>query len=290
MSLVPSTSGVSQHCSTPVGLAGRIGRNQAATSRHRRCSQASAIIRHQALRPIRLGYSTGRTIGVTPYASDDFSRSTGMDVASKPAGTRQASSSYLSEAKDTGSGVFALLVVNLLIFALDHLLHMPGIQSLYLYHMRPHWWQFITCCFCHGDWGHLSGNLFSLYVFGRIVEEEGGVFGVWLTYLVCGVGGAVASYLSQPGGNAVSLGASGAIFGLFAVGVLCKLSPNPRKLVEAFVLGQFVVKQLLQEVTAQAAVMSGRGLSQVSHVAHLGGALVGVLLVLLLSRLPDNPE
>lgn len=65
-------------------------------------------------------------------------------------------------------------------------------------------------------------------------------------YTVHHTGGALASYLSAPGSYTVSLGASGAIFGLFAVGVLSKLSFNPRKLLEAFVLGQFVVSQVLQ--------------------------------------------
>lgn len=205
-------------------------------------------------------------------------------------GRSGAGSSYLTDAKRDGNGVFLLLLINLLVFAADHLLHWPGMQKLYLYHFKPHWWQFISCCFCHASWQHLSSNLFSLYVFGRIVEEEEGWFGVWLTYLVCGVGGAVASYLTSMGQPVVSLGASGAIFGLFAVGVLTKMSFNIRKLVEAFVLGQFVVQQLLQEVAQQAAVMAGRNASGVSHIAHLGGAAVGVLLVWLLSRLPEPKE
>ena len=58
-------------------------------------------------------------------------------------------------------------------------------------------------------------------------------------------GASVASYLLQPKAS-ISLGASGAVFGLFAVSVLVKLSFNPKKLIECGILGQFVIKQLLQ--------------------------------------------
>lgn len=60
-----------------------------------------------------------------------------------------------------------------------------------------------------------------------------------------GAGASVASYFLQPKAS-ISLGASGAVFGLFAVSVLVKLSFNLKKLIECGILGQFVIKQLLQ--------------------------------------------
>ena len=51
------------------------------------------------------------------------------------------------------------------------------------------------------------------------MEEEEGWFGVWFTYLVCGLGGCVASYLTSPHTRTLSMGASAAVFGLFMVGV-----------------------------------------------------------------------
>ncbi len=44
---------------------------------------------------------------------------------------------------------------------------------------------------------------------------------------------------------------------------------------------------LMQEVVSARSGGAMIGASKVGHVAHLGGALVGVLLILLLSRLPD---
>lgn len=77
--------------------------------------------------------------------------------------------------------------------------------------------QFVTATCMHANWQHLSSNAFALLVFGRMVEEEEGALGVWLTYLLAGVGGTVASYLTSPHTHTISLGASGAVFGLFMV-------------------------------------------------------------------------
>ena len=98
----------------------------------------------------------------------------------------------------TGTGVFILLLINLIVFVLDHSFHLPQIRTLYLDHIGPKWWQFITSSFCHASWQHLSSNTFLLYVFGKIVEEEEGIWGVWLTYLITAVGAySILAYTSH---------------------------------------------------------------------------------------------
>ncbi len=167
---------------------------------------------------------------------------------------------------------------------------------------------------CVAGWDHLSGNLFFLLcavcarslltleahadahhsccthrsIFGKSVEEEEGAFGVWLAYLLCGGGASLASFLLLPkvsaGAAVVSLGASGAVFGLFAVSVLVKLSFDWRKLLESFILGGFVWERIWSEIgmTTQG---GGVGATGINHLAHLAGAMCGVLLVLGLSRM-----
>ena len=143
--------------------------------------------------------------------------------------------------------------------------------------------------------GALEFEHLFLYIFGKLVEEEEGAFGVWMSYLVTGIGANVASWLLLPksvggvlgigGAATVSLGASGAVFGLFAVSVLVKLSWNWRRLLEVVILGQFVVDRFLSEAKMVAAAGSGVGAGNVNHVAHLGGAFAGVLLIFFLTRM-----
>ena len=188
-----------------------------------------------------------------------------------------------------GNGVFALLLINFALHILNYFYHPQWLSMLALNHWAPHWWQFITAAFVHANWEHLLSNAFSLLVFGRMVEEEEGAFGIWFTYLVCGLGGNIASYLTAPAMRAISLGASSAVFGLFVVGVAAKLRPSLKSLLEATILGSFVVKQVWNEVSlvagGKSVMMAG---ISVGHWAHLGGAMAGVLLLLLISKLPEK--
>lgn len=168
-------------------------------------------------------------------------------------------------------GVFALVLVNLVFYVADHILGLGFMRSLYLPLDGPSWYQYITSMFCHGSWLHLSGNMFFLYLFGKLIEEEEGLVGVLVTYLVTGLGAGIISVLFMSGGAA--LGASGAVFGLFVVSVLIKLKWNVRSIIEALILGQFVVMQLISEAKSLGAN------DGIGHLAHVGGALTGAALV-----------
>ncbi|CAN6456457.1 unnamed protein product [Victoria cruziana] len=134
------------------------------------------------------------------------------------------------------NGVFWILLLNLGIYVLDHWFQVNNVKSLYLNHAWPQWYQFITATFCHADWNHLSSNLFFLYIFGKLIEEDEGSFALWISYLVTGAGANLVSWLVLPR-NAVSIGASGAVFGLFAISVLVKMRLDWRKILEVLILG-----------------------------------------------------
>lgn len=188
----------------------------------------------------------------------------------------------LDKPQRTYNGVIALILINLVLYGLDHLLGFP-LQFLYLNHDNPAWYQFITSMFCHANWAHLSSNLFMLYIFGRLIEEEEGMLGVVSSYLITGLAANLLSWILQPG-PIVSLGASGAVFGLFAVSVLLKMSWDWRRIIEVLVLGQFVISQVLGEIQ-QLGFQDG-----INRIAHLGGALAGVALILALRRIVASSD
>ncbi|XP_074584741.1 rhomboid-like protein 11, chloroplastic isoform X2 [Curcuma longa] len=125
----------------------------------------------------------------------------------------------------------------------------------------------------------------------QLVEEEEGNFALWISYILTGAGANLVSWLLLPR-SAVSLGASGAVFGLFAISVLVKMSWDWRKIIEVLILGQFVIDKVMEAAQASTNLTGtfGRGsFMAVNHIAHLSGALIGAALVLLVSRIPSQP-
>ncbi len=75
------------------------------------------------------------------------------------------------------------------------------------------YWELLTSAFLHIEPWHIAANMFSLYLFGPQVERVLGRVRFLVVYLVSGLAGsAVVFWLADP--NGITLGASGAIFGL----------------------------------------------------------------------------
>src|SRR5213595_4099402 len=74
------------------------------------------------------------------------------------------------------------------------------------------WWRLITAAFLHYGPIHLGFNMFFLYWIGTPVEQYLGRARFLLVYLVSGLAGSAGALVLSPG--AVTVGASGAIFGV----------------------------------------------------------------------------
>jgi len=125
------------------------------------------------------------------------------------------------------------------------------------------YYRLFTAMFMHYGVIHLLMNMWALWILGRTLETMLGPVRFLAVYLVCGLGGDVAAYVFQPG--ALTAGASGAIFGLFAVlfVVLRRLRLSTASVVPIIVINLVFT-------------LSVPGISIAGHLGGLAtGALVG---------------
>ncbi|HXD79522.1 MAG TPA: rhomboid family intramembrane serine protease [Puia sp.] len=210
-----------------------------------------------------------------------------------------------------------LIIINILIFLAQYTLGSSFNEkmiSLFALHdvrsplFRPH--QLLTYLFLHGGWEHVLFNMFALWMFGSILENYWGPKRFLIFYVICGLGAAVANLAvlypemtpyfndlhqqfsnldQQPGfydpgqpWNDATLGASGAIFGCLAA--MGYLFPNSLIYLYFFVpikVKWFVLGYAALELWSGVHVTAG---DNVAHWAHLGGGLVGLLLVVYWNR------
>lgn len=214
-----------------------------------------------------------------------------------------------------------LLIINGIMFLADialarfgvNLSEILGLHFFMSSAFRP--WQLVTYMFMHANFSHLFFNMFALWMFGNTLENIWGAKRFLIYYLLCGLGAAliqegvqfiqmqfyseqVLDYVSAYGAdvlkegnnyadsalasanllfNIPTVGASGAIYGLLlAFGMMF---PNsmiylyflvPIK-AKWFVIGYAVIE-----------LLNGLGAGDnVAHFAHLGGMLVGLIIILI---------
>lgn len=205
-----------------------------------------------------------------------------------------------------------LLIANVLVFALQLLLHDDSTLALSRYFalwplgadqlgqvaggqliavgFRP--WQLVTYAFMHGGFEHIAFNMFGLYMFGGVIERTFGARNYTVYYFVCAIVAAVAQlfvvkYFTH--GFYPTIGASGALFGLLLA--FAMLYPQEKMFLIflpiplpawLFVTGYAVVELVLGVTGTQAGV---------AHFAHLGGMLGGyVMIQYWRGRLPLKPK
>jgi membrane associated rhomboid family serine protease len=149
------------------------------------------------------------------------------------------------------------------------------------------WQALVTSMFLHGGWGHLVGNLWFLWIFGNNVEDSMGHLRFLVFYLATGLAAAGAHVLTQPDSAIPMVGASGAISGIMGAYMLLYPKARVKTLLVLVVfitvvdLPAFVYLGywfLLQLGSAQLAGGAGGG---VAFMAHVGGFVAGIVLILL---------
>lgn len=131
------------------------------------------------------------------------------------------------------------------------------------------WYRLITSMFLHFNFEHILMNMLSLFIFGKIVESIIGSWRMLIIYIISGLYGNFVSLSFNT--STISVGASGAIFGLIgSIFVIMYLSKNFNKKM----IGQLLIALV---------VLIGFSLfmSNINIMAHLGGFISGVLITLI---------
>jgi len=145
-------------------------------------------------------------------------------------------------------------------------------------------WQLVTYLFLHGSLLHLVFNLFTLWMFGCDVERAlGSKRFIWY-FLITGVGAGLFHLAFNWNSLTPVIGASGAIYGVLVA--FAVLFPNreitllvffvlPVRLKAKYLAAIFMTISLIAGIQGQILASDGG----VAHLAHLGGGLVGFILL-----------
>ncbi len=134
------------------------------------------------------------------------------------------------------------------------------------------YYRLFTAMFMHYGLIHLALNMWALWALGRPLEAMLGPVRFAALYLLCGLGGNVAAYVFQP--NALSAGASTALFGLFAALflVLRKLGRNAASILPVIIINLIFTFSI----------------PGISIAGHLGGLVTGAIVGAGLAYAPRN--
>ena len=196
-----------------------------------------------------------------------------------------------------------IIIINIMIMIMTSLNEEFMVEKFALFYPTSpffHWWQPVTHMFMHGGFWHLFFNMYTLYIFGSVLERVWGPKKFLIFYFVTGLGAAaihtgvewiqMQGWLAQAAEGSHSalmaihslkmtptVGASGAIYGvlmgyamLYPDSILTLIFPPISLKAKWFVL-IFAALELLTGVTG-----TGGG---IAHFAHLGGLIFGYILI-----------
>lgn len=138
--------------------------------------------------------------------------------------------------------------------------------------LEGEYYRLFTAMFLHGDIQHLAFNMYSLWALGSNLERMMPKWKYVILYIVAGLGGSYLSHRMM--GDIVSIGASGAIFGL--LGALIGYVMKHR---EMFRRGALMNLLIIAGINLAWGFQPGSG---IDNFGHLGGLITGFLLSLII--------
>lgn len=209
-----------------------------------------------------------------------------------------------------------LIIINALVWLAQITIgrDLISIEDLFaLHHFSSpyyHFWQFITYMFLHSSesFFHILFNMFALWMFGSTLENLWGPARFLIFYIVCGLGAGITQALALTYDisqyntmyelgqisidqlymlvNVPTLGASGAVMGIFAAFAYTFpnsqmiILPIPFPIKAKWALLGLAVLDVLGGISSES--------TGIAHFAHLGGAAVGIVIVLIWNRKNRN--
>jgi len=136
---------------------------------------------------------------------------------------------------------------------------------------KGQYYRFISCMFLHGGIVHLGVNMYSLYAIGPMVERVYGRAKYLAIYFISGICASIFSYIFS---TSVSIGASGAIFGLLGAVLVFAIKSKGKT-------GSAFIKSILSVIFIN--IFIGATLPNIDNFAHVGGLIGGMLIAFLVS-------
>ena len=197
-----------------------------------------------------------------------------------------------------------IIMINILVMVMTSLNENFMVEKFALFYPTSpffHWWQPVTHMFMHGGFWHIFFNMYTLFIFGTILERVWGTKKFLVFYFITGLGAALVHtgvewlqmqyWMGQAADGSMAalksihtlkmtptVGASGAIYGvlmgyamLYPDSIMTLIFPPVSLKAKWFVL-IFAGIELLTGVTG-----TGGG---IAHFAHLGGLIFGFLLIM----------
>lgn len=175
---------------------------------------------------------------------------------------------------------YVLIALNIVVYIVctstGELLYNMGGISVATVIEDGQWYRMLTGMFLHGTIAHLLNNMLMLYLLGNIVEKRIGRCGFMLSYFMCGlVSGFIslgAKYFS--GIDAISIGASGAVYGIFGIALMTEIVTINWRRASFYTVRRIILVILCICVS----LYVDAKISVIDYKAHIGGLCMGAMI------------